>query len=240
MFPSKKFTLIELLVVVAIIGILASLLLPSLGRARYQARIAVCASNMGQCAKGTAIYTGDSDDTLPTVTSSYGNSPWISYETKKGSNYYNLGLVYVNNLIDSSVMYCPQANLNGGSDDGFNVGSHSYKYTHKYNTDDDGVLRIASGDSRTRSSFNFAPIKMTTDNRRKLKIAQIESDQILLSDNILSQNRVSHKEYTPGWNIMRVDMGVKFTKNKSAYNFITTNVDNDWARFDILREMLVQ
>ena len=235
----KKFTLIELLVVVAIIGILASLLLPSLSRARYQAHIAVCASNMGQCAKGTAIYTGDSDDTLPNVTGGYSGSPWISYETKTGGNYYNLGLVYINGLIDSSVMYCPQNNINGGGDDGFNFGSHSSKYTYQYNTVD-GVLTVASGDSRTRSSYNFSPVKMATDKRRKLKISMIDTDQILLSDNILSQNRVAHNQYIPGWNIMRFDAGVKFTKSKTAYNFIATDVDNDWVRFETLREMLLK
>lgn len=44
----KKFSLIELLVVIAIIGILASLLMPSLSKSRGQARAAVCKNNLKQ------------------------------------------------------------------------------------------------------------------------------------------------------------------------------------------------
>ena len=44
----KKFTLIELLVVVGILGILVSLLLPSLSKAREKGKAAVCMSNMRQ------------------------------------------------------------------------------------------------------------------------------------------------------------------------------------------------
>ncbi|MCM8535892.1 MAG: type II secretion system GspH family protein [Lentisphaeraceae bacterium] len=57
--PSKSFTLIELLVVVAIIGILMSLLLPSLGTARKVAKSAVCKSNNGNMYKAYLMHSDD-------------------------------------------------------------------------------------------------------------------------------------------------------------------------------------
>lgn len=63
----KKFTLIELLVVISIIAILASLLLPTLSRARYQARMAACTSNVRQLLIGCVSYTTDFDNFFPGV-----------------------------------------------------------------------------------------------------------------------------------------------------------------------------
>ncbi len=59
------FTLIELLVVVAIIALLISILLPSLSKARAQARTTLCASRISQLTKSVLIYADDFDEAPP-------------------------------------------------------------------------------------------------------------------------------------------------------------------------------
>ncbi|HUU97412.1 MAG TPA: prepilin-type N-terminal cleavage/methylation domain-containing protein [Phycisphaerae bacterium] len=59
------FTLLELLVVVAVIGLLISILLPSLSSARAQARAAKCLANLHVLGQGLALYAADYRDVLP-------------------------------------------------------------------------------------------------------------------------------------------------------------------------------
>ena len=59
------FTLIELLVVVAIIALLISILLPSLNRAKRQARQVKCLSNVRSLGEAAHLYAADNRDFLP-------------------------------------------------------------------------------------------------------------------------------------------------------------------------------
>lgn len=94
------FSLVELLVTIAIIGILAALLMPVLGRAKESGRSAFCQGNLHQIGLALQMYVGESKNRMPTM-----------YDQALGTNF-NTNLATINSVLSNQlgsqlVLQCP-------------------------------------------------------------------------------------------------------------------------------------
>jgi len=144
----KGFTLVELLVVVAIIGILAGILVPVLGKARENAKRASCKSNLKQIGLALHMYADD-NSTVPS-----------SFPTDDGNfSAQSLSFLYNDYISTKEVFSCPSnpmstANLAALTDpgtaiiDGVSAGINNwnpgYAYDPNHSNGDEGGTAIAS------------------------------------------------------------------------------------------------
>lgn len=133
------FTLIELLIVIAIIGILLSLLLPSLTKAREVAKRAVCSSNLSQQNKNMMLFAVNNDSEFTYAAQqnigfkiSWDDrfSPYLKYGRKRANRlekdkdleaFKDLSFVCPSDNADRGIYVARSYSLNGGGNQSYNT-----------------------------------------------------------------------------------------------------------------------
>ena len=94
MRTQRAFTLIELLVVIAIIALLLAILMPSLRRARDQAKGVTCRNNLKQVGLAFTLYTGDNEGKFPRNGGVWivKFMPYIGGQTDQDQDYRQMGV----------------------------------------------------------------------------------------------------------------------------------------------------
>ncbi len=118
MSKKNSFTLIELLVVIAIIAILATMLLPALGKARDRARSTSCISNEKQIASLLLQYADAYNGHGPLVNFDvHGSFKYAKWQDKLAQFLYGESAITANNqFVKYKLFLCPTSEkLNDGS-----------------------------------------------------------------------------------------------------------------------------
>ena len=220
---AKRFTLIELIIVIAIIGILLTLLLPSLGKAAFSARTAVCLSNLSQNGKNTFIYTKDNNGRLMhTMTNP--SKPIRAYYLRYRGNNAGLAILHDDYGTPGETFYCPQYDYEPVGRF-MEVAANSLKlFTYKAYVNTYGEWGTAG---KVRSGYYY----LTGEAKKEAQgvtghpLIKYENDEILFSDSTQNYNSGAHCKYRNFWNVLKMDLSAKSVYSDKTASILQANTE---------------
>jgi prepilin-type N-terminal cleavage/methylation domain-containing protein len=116
----RAFTLIELLVSISVISVMAAILLPALGKVRYQARTLIGTNNQRQIVAGVNLFAADNNERYPASVATIGDdTSWnwqepmmlTSYRARNLHLYRSISAYLFNYIKTADTLYCPTGTI---------------------------------------------------------------------------------------------------------------------------------
>jgi prepilin-type N-terminal cleavage/methylation domain-containing protein len=234
------FTLIELLVVVAIIAVLISILVPALGRARYQARLVVCGSQLHQVGLGIALYSDASNGRIPqgpdpeTPNGIAFSRQWASNLIWIGDGFGDppprqvtgLGWLLELRFAADKMLFCPGDDTSNLEEELPKIGTEAFAFgSYMYRQID----HLPDGEGRLDA------LGVNTVDGQQVPVKSLAFDTNSLGDG--DAHHTNHK--SADVNVMFIDGGVTRFANKDNVLGLSAEALADWTRLEFWIDQLL-
>ncbi len=201
---ARAFTLIDVLVSMAVIAVLISLLLPSIGPVKETARQVACRTGIRQIGIGIAMFADDHQDRIPVSSWYKKNQPaqtvLLNYSPEgpaqsKVFSWDGMGILYAEQYLTTpGIFYCP-----------------SHRSHHKLA---DQVDQWRANDALIVGNYQY---RSSGPNKKEF-LSEIEPKRAaLVSDSLRSREEYNHQV---GANVLRADLSVYWfnDRDQKVYN----------------------
>lgn len=223
---SRNFTLLELLISLGIITVLASLLMPSVLRARDKANRSHCISNLKQIGNALHLYANDYEDHIPPIMDSYLSLsiPIITMQMGPRAQPVALGKLCTEYNLPAELFGCPANHLRKPKaiQKAWNDGG-TVQTAYIYRETDYGLNKVSSSSKNSGKAIlmDFACIPHSGD---ILKPHNFESVNILYLDGHV-RNRKNNPTKGVLFTTWTTDTGGSTSVNTPNCDYIWKNAD---------------
>jgi prepilin-type processing-associated H-X9-DG protein len=201
------------LIMIAVIGVLASILLPALSRAREAARRAECAGHLKQFALGLRVYAEEHDNSFPPMSDEPGRI-MVAADT-----------LFPKFVPATEVFICPSNDISStlSTDESF-VDDHAYYFiSHVLESEEEGLAFVAAYQEWARTGESMQK-DITTEDGLVLRLISNDTEDADPAKIPVMIEKPDHHVPTGG-NVLYLDGHVEFIRLDERFPMTTKFID---------------